>query len=368
MKRCLLAILLQILLSYSVSAANKLPFEVFYDFVQLYLEISDDFSENPEELHSNLSKYYENPIDWNKATHEQLSDLLFLPDHLIDELLYYIYIYGPVHSINELRLVPYVDDKLFDLLPSVLTVSDSIQLPHWSDPFPYSSHKFTSRTDFEAERRQGYKTGAYPGPPFRQLLKYNTEASPSFSAAVTLETDAGEPWNVRGFDLYRAYAQFSSFLNDSRVVVGTYCASFGCGLIIGASSYGNFPSRLRAKRSSYSIRGYSGTSEAPSLNGVAASIVPVKGLNLTAVYGYSPLQSPLFLRRCYCLRRFFLPPFHDFRQKAMGCFPRLFRQISCLLFFRRDFPLSAQCHCHNQFPHSHPSSRTLFCPQHTSFL
>lgn len=291
MKRCLLAILLQILLSCSVSAANKLPFEVFYDLVQLYLEISDDFSEDTEELHSNLSKYYENPIDWNNATHQQLADLLFIPDQIIDELLYYVYIYGPVHSINELRLVPYVDDKLFDLLPSVLTVSDSIQSPHWSDPFPYSSHKFTSRTDFEAERRQGYKTGAYPGPPFRQLLKYNTEASPSFSAAVTLETDAGEPWNVRGFDLYRAYAQFSSFLNDSRVVVGTYRASFGCGLIIGASSYGNFPSRLRAKRSSYSIRGYSGTSEAPSLNGVAASIVPVKGLNLTAVYGYSPIDA-----------------------------------------------------------------------------
>ena len=191
MKRCLLAILLQILLSYSVSAANKLPFEVFYDLVLLYLEISDDFSEDTEELHANLSKYYENPIEWNNATHEQLSDLLFLPDHLIDELLYYAYIYGPVHSINELRLVPYVDDKLFDLLPSVLTVSDSIQSPHWSDPFPYSSHKFTSRTDFEAERRQGYKTGAYPGPPFRQLLKYNTEASPSFSAASRFSNSSG---------------------------------------------------------------------------------------------------------------------------------------------------------------------------------
>lgn len=291
MKRCILAILLSISLTCNVSAAEKLPFEVFYDLVQLYLEVSDDFSENPEELHSNLSKYYENPIDWNKATHKQLSDLLFLPDLLIDELLYYVYLYGPVHSINELRLVPYVDDKLLDLLPSVLTVSDSIQSQKWTDAFSHFSHELTSRTDFEAERRQGYATGAYPGPPFRQLVNYSVEASPSFSAAVTLETDAGEPWNVRGFDLYRAYAQFSSFLNNSRVVVGSYRASFGCGLVLGACSYGNLPSRLRIKRSSNSIRGYSGTSEAPSLNGVAASIVPVKGLSLTAVYGYSPIDA-----------------------------------------------------------------------------
>ncbi|MCQ2345050.1 MAG: hypothetical protein MJ002_09130 [Paludibacteraceae bacterium] len=291
MKRCILAIFLSISLTCTVSAAKKLPFDLFYDLVLLYLETSDDSSENPEELHANLSKYYENPIEWNNATHQQLADLLFIPDQIIDELLYYVYVYGPVHSINELRLVPYVDDKLFDLLPSVLAVSDSIKSPNWVDPFSYASHKFTLRSDFEAERRKGYKSGTYPDPPFRQLVKYSTEASPSFSAAVTLETDAGEPWNVRGFDLYRAYAQFSSFLNDSRVVVGSYRASFGCGLVLGTYSYGNFSSRLRSKRSSYAIRGYSGTSEAPSLNGVAASIVPVKGLSISAIYGYSPIDA-----------------------------------------------------------------------------
>ena len=52
-----------------------------------------------------LSELRENPININTATKEQLERFPFLSDKLIENILYYLYKYGPMLSENELWMI-----------------------------------------------------------------------------------------------------------------------------------------------------------------------------------------------------------------------------------------------------------------------
>ncbi|HRR62732.1 MAG TPA: helix-hairpin-helix domain-containing protein, partial [Paludibacteraceae bacterium] len=51
----------------------------------------------------------ENPIDLNRATREELEKLPFLSDIQIENILYYLYQFGPMQTIYELQLIDGLD-------------------------------------------------------------------------------------------------------------------------------------------------------------------------------------------------------------------------------------------------------------------
>ena len=55
-----------------------------------------------EEQYENLSELAEHPFNINTITKEQLEQLPFLSDKIIENILYYIYKYGPMVSKKEL--------------------------------------------------------------------------------------------------------------------------------------------------------------------------------------------------------------------------------------------------------------------------
>lgn len=292
MKRYALLTLLVILpMIAQGQSATRPTFEQFYDLVLFYLETGEE--QEPEELESRLRRYYDQPIDWNRARKSDLDGLLIVGDEAVDELLYYAYRHGPVRSLNELYLVPKVDMKLRDLLMVLLTVNDEPSPEQWTDAFRDMRHTVVARADFEAERRWGYSQGAYPGLPFRQLVKYKAVAGENFSAGITMETDAGEQWGRRGFDLYRLHTSFSNIGVVERIVAGSMRVAFGNGLVFGGLGYGAKSAKLRNNLNRADIRGYAGTSEDAVLNGVALKLSPVKGLSVTALYGYSPFDATI---------------------------------------------------------------------------
>lgn len=277
-----------IIVTFGASAqTDRLSFDDFYDLVVFWLETDgDDSGMDYEELENRLHIAYENPIDWNKADKKDFDELMFVPADVVEELLYYIYKNEGAHSVNELILVPKVDYKLRELLPYVLTVKDEDENCKWGDAFKYASHYVVARTDFEAELRRGYETGKYQGLPFKQIVKYRAEAGDNFKAGVTMETDAGEPWNKKGFDLYRAFVQFDNLNVVERVVVGAMKVSFGNGLIFGDRQYGNAFDRMQSRLNKNDLRCYGGTQEYEIMNGVGVNINPVEGLTVSLLYGF----------------------------------------------------------------------------------
>ena len=55
-----------------------------------------------QEKYEELSELAEHPFNINTITKEQLEQLPFLSDKLIENILYYLYKYGPMVSKNEL--------------------------------------------------------------------------------------------------------------------------------------------------------------------------------------------------------------------------------------------------------------------------
>ena len=222
-------------------SAQQFTFEQFYNLVLNYLGEDDEGEAlDVQDLELRLRRAYDNPIDWNRATRQQLEDLVFVSGEQIEELLFYADYYGPVRSLAELKLVHDIESPLLLLLPSVLYVGEEVDSVRWTDAFRYLSHEVVLRSDVTLEPRKGYQSGHYFGSPFRLFGRYDFEAGNNFRVGLTAESDAGEPWfshGGRGFDLYRGYVEASNLGSLSRTVVGAYRVGFGRGLLFGQQVY-----------------------------------------------------------------------------------------------------------------------------------
>lgn len=291
MKRFVVLLIVVMMTGVGLSA-DRMPFDAFYEMVVFYMETDGgEDGVDYEEMKERLRQYYYSPIDWNKATRQELEELMFVPDMVIDEMLNYRDWAKRLYSVNELVLVKGMNDGLRRLLYYVIEVSEATDDRKWSDVFCYTDHYMVARSDFEAERRAGYDNGKYQGEPFKQIVKYKTDAGSNFRAGVVMETDAGERWDRRGFDLYRVYGQFTNMGVVERVVVGSMRVSYGNGLVFGGSSFGTRSYQMVNGLNRNNIKSYEGTTEAKMLNGVSVKVKPVKGLTISALYGYSPLDA-----------------------------------------------------------------------------
>ena len=179
-KRLFFAILM-LFLSVSLVCAERFSFDQFYDLVLNYLGENDEGDGlDVQDLELRLRRVYDNPIDWNRATRQELEDLGFVSDRMIEELLFYADYYGPVRSLAELQLVNDIEQPLLLLLPSVLSVVDVVDSVRWRDAFRYMRHEMVLRSDVGFERRKGYLNGHYLGAPFRVLGRYDFEAGNNF--------------------------------------------------------------------------------------------------------------------------------------------------------------------------------------------
>ena len=292
---CFICCLLIFWMSAIAISAQQFMFEQFYNLVLNYLG-EDDEGEglDVQDLELRLRRAYDNPIDWNRATRQQLEDLVFVSGEQIEELLFYADYYGPVRSLAELKLVHDIESPLLLLLPSVLYVGEYVDTTRWMDAFRYLSHEVVLRSDVTLESRKGYQMGHYLGSPFRLLGRYDFEAGNNFRVGLTAESDAGEPWfshGGRGFDLYRGYVEASNLGSLSRAVVGAYRVGFGKGLLFGQQAYGSRLSQVMSRSGGqYGVSGYSGVSELPTLVGAAAS-VQIDKFSVTPFYGYTVLDA-----------------------------------------------------------------------------
>ena len=95
--RLLILYLLMLGMSVEVISAQHFTFEQFYNLVLNYLgEDEGEDGLDVQDLELRLRRAYENPIDWNHATRQQLEDLAFVSNLQIEELLFYADYYGPV--------------------------------------------------------------------------------------------------------------------------------------------------------------------------------------------------------------------------------------------------------------------------------
>ena len=127
-----------------------------------------------EDTYEMLCELEQNPLDMNTVTREELEALPFLSAQQVEGIMEYLYRYGPMKSMNELRMIRTMDHVQIELLRHFCLVADKqaeAGSPRLNDIAKYGRHELMGNVRVPFYERQGDKNG-YLGYPYRHWLRY----------------------------------------------------------------------------------------------------------------------------------------------------------------------------------------------------
>lgn len=203
-----------------------------------------DEEQNEQDINNlmeQLSELISCPISVNQTTREELEQLPFLSDLQIENLLYYLYVFGEMKSIHELRLVDGFDLETIDLVSPFLVIKpiDKPADRGMDNLFKRMYHEVLIRSNRTIHEKEGYvdkcdsilkdnPNKQYLGDPFYFSVRYRMEVKNKLKAGFVLEKDPGE----KGVDHYSFFFQLKNSGKLKNLIVGNYKARFGAGLVM----------------------------------------------------------------------------------------------------------------------------------------
>lgn len=278
------------------------------DIIEQFTSFEEEDIQAVEELKENLSYLAENPIDINTATQEQLEQFPFLSPLQVENILFYIYTYGRMHSLNELRLVEDIDISTIQLLTMFVTVDKGIEhtdSKRIKDMFKYGKNEFSSRFSTGIEQKKGYSNVSdsirkqfpgsyYVGSPAYSSVRYRFSYKDNLSIGFTAEKDPGEEFfrntNRKGYDHYSFHFYLSDYKWIKTLAAGNYKASFGKGLVLSNDFYMGksiYMANIIGKGSG--IKKHSSTDEVNYLHGIAGT-ARIKDFDLSMFYSFRKMD------------------------------------------------------------------------------
>lgn len=276
---------------------------------QLIADIFEQYTQESEDeidfdtFYEELLTVSENPINLNLTRREELEKLLFLSDIQIENILKYIYRFGPIYTIYELQLIEGLDmTDIRRMLPFVFVggFSDTTKKIYLPDLIKYGKNEILFRIDRGLETKEGYRLAnendednsdinakKYLGNATYNFIKYKYQFKDRVTAGFTAEKDAGEQFwgnKHKGYDFYSGYVQLKDIGKFRTLVAGDFRVNFGQGLVLrpefgmGKSSY-----VLNVIPRNSGLKKYSSTDEYNFFRGAGATMQLGK-FNVTAFY------------------------------------------------------------------------------------
>ena len=173
-------------------------------------------------LYEDLCEIYDNPFNINTITKEQLEQLPFVSPQLTENILAYLYSYGPMKSLGELQLVEEMDYTTRQLLSHFVYVGEKEETGGnsiWKNMWRYGKHELITRADIPLYQRDGYKSYSdsilqrypnrkYAGDPYYHSVRYKYSYSDRLAVGFVAEKDPGERFftsDHKGYDFYSYY-------------------------------------------------------------------------------------------------------------------------------------------------------------------
>jgi len=274
---------------------------------QLVIEkIIGELYENSEaefdysELSDRLNEYFNNPINLNAATTEQLQELMFLSEPQISAILEYRRKYKGFTTFYELRLIDELDDETINKLLNFITISPRPSVPKKADYYlPLKNNYLSIRTERSFVIKNGFNPDTnYLGNPFKYYLRFYHQPDRRLSYGITMEKDAGEEFfkgtQKKGFDFYSAHFFFRpNHKHLKTIAFGDYYANFGQGLVLSNSfNFGKTPYIDQIFVSRPYLSPYRSANEKNYFRGAAASFQFSKFM-MTAMYSNKYLDAGL---------------------------------------------------------------------------
>lgn len=274
------------------------PWEKYLNEV---MTAEDAESESWERTYELLCELEQHPLNVNHVAREELEQLPFLSAQQIEELTEYLYRYGPMKSLGELRMIRSLDDSQRRLLTYILYI-DEAELAETQrglrlkDIAKYGHHELMGSARIPFYERKGDREG-YLGPPYRHWLRYQLTYGDEVKLGLVAAQDAGEPFfagrNRWGYDYYSPYLQLRHIGCLETLVLGCYRVSMGMGLVMNNGfSLGKVSMLQTLGRSSSGIRAHSSRSDS-YLQGAATTLRLSKSLTATAFLSWRKMDATL---------------------------------------------------------------------------
>jgi hypothetical protein len=215
----------------------------------------------------------------------------FLSDNQIENIVSYVYRYGPIQTIYELQLIDGLDmTDIRRLLPFVKVgeASETQKKIYAQDLLRYGKNELLIRLDNGLETKEGYRflpeeeqnaaevnSKNYLGNQLYNSIKYRFHYKDRVQIGFAAEKDAGESfWGTahKGYDFYSGSVQLKDFGKFRSIVAGDFRANFGLGLVLhpefgmGKSSY-----VLNVTPRNSGLKKYSSTDEYNFFRGAGAT-------------------------------------------------------------------------------------------------
>lgn len=301
----LLKVMLIICVTILFSVNNLNAQEVWEELAEQLVDEDENNSFQWENNFEELSELKENPININTATKKQLERFPFLSDQLVENILYYLYKYGPMLTPNELWMIEDIDRQTIrHLLPFICfkTPEKEEYKPTLKRILKYSKQELSTRVDIPLYTKDGYKMHSaealkknpnkqYLGYGYYHNLRYSFRYRNQIYAGVTAEKDAGEPFfagqNKKGYDFYSLYLLIRNIGKINALAIGNYRASYGYGLVINTDfGMGKTATLSTLGNKNRGIRKHSSTDEYNYFRGVAGSYRLAERWTLDGFYSY----------------------------------------------------------------------------------
>jgi len=254
-------------------------------FLQDFIEnLESDQAFDFNTLLEHLQFRAERPININRASEEDLYDLIILSEIEINAILEYRRQHGDFISKHELQAVPNLElIKIRSLLPFInVNGEDEIYNLPISTMLKDGRSELFLRWSQTLETQEGFKEDefgekSYQGDPSKLYMRYSYKYEDKMRIGFTGEKDPGESFfsgsNKTGFDFYSAHIHFRDAIPHIKdIVIGDYSISLGQGLILhNAFGRGKGSDVTRIKKGGRTLQSYSSVNEANFFRGAAAS-------------------------------------------------------------------------------------------------
>lgn len=262
-------------------------------------ELEDIESSSWESSFDLLCDMEENPININTATREELEQIPFLTARDVENISEYIYRYGPMKSLGELAMIRDMDYYKRKLLFYFTYAGDVKKkgFPKIKNIVKYGKHDIIGTLKIPLYKRKGDKSG-YLGYQYKHSVRYDFTYGDYVRFGIIGAQDAGEPFfagrNSLGYDYYSFYLILKKLGRIKTLALGKYRLKFGMGLVINNNfSFGKLSALSSMGRSSTSIRPHASRSDGNYLQGAAATVNLIKGLDVSAFVSYRKFDATL---------------------------------------------------------------------------
>ena len=278
--------------SLGAAAQDTYPWE---EYLREVMTAEDAESSAWEEVYDQLCELSLHPFDINTATRSQLEDLPFLSAQQIEEIVEYLYRYGPMKSKGELLMIRSLDEPSRQLLSSVCYVGEPARpaFPSVKEIARYGHHELmaTARVPFEEKNED------YLGSSLRHWMRYQFNYGSYVKLGLLGANDAGEPFfanrNRWGYDYYAFYLQLQGLGRLESLCLGHYRVTMGMGLVMNSQSgFGKVAMLQSLGRSQTTLRAHSSRTD-NYLQGAAATLRLTDHLLFTGFFSYRSQDATL---------------------------------------------------------------------------